>query len=258
MMSVLCTDGQDVSSKISDLFHKLDSARTESSRMKINDSIRLLIEGYAKSDTVFDSTIRNTKMIGQLTSSDKKIRIINWNLVLPDNKIKYYCYIIKKGEKNSSNELFSLSGNNYDQPLRADTTYTINNWYGALYYDISSIRVKSDIYYILLGIDIGKDFINRKFIEVLSFGPDGDLLFGKKWFDTGKRMQHRVIFEYDATGAMSLRFRSSKMIVFDHLVPLYKGDNQKLTFGAEFTLDSYVFKNGVWKFEKNVDLRNKE
>lgn len=250
--------GQDISSMLGSLFHRLDSIRDESGRMMINDSVRFLVEAYVSSDSVFESGIVNVRPIGQLTSPDKEIRIINWNLVLPGNNIMYYCYIIKKGEKNAGNRIFSLTGSNSGKPVKADTTYTTDNWYGGLYYDIMHVRLKSDTYYVLLGIGIGNDFINRKFIEVLSFNAEGEPVFGKKWFDTPKGLQHRVIFEYDATGAMSLRFHSPKVILFDHLVPLYKGENQKLTYGAEFTVDSYTFRNGVWKFEKNVDFRNKE
>lgn len=260
ILMMLCTfsHGQNISGRLSFLFAKLDTTRADNGRILINDSIRILIDGFAASDSVFLKTFPNLRFLGQITSPDNDLKIINWNLVLSGNSVRYFCYIIKKGDKNTRNSVYRLTGVNTDGPLRNDTTFTAEKWYGALYYDISSVKIKKDIYYMLLGIDIGNNFINRKLIEVLSFRPDGELTFGKKWFDTGKKMIYRVIFEYDATGVMSLKFRSPKTIVFDRLVPLYRDDRDRLTFGAEYTLDGYKFNNGLWKFEPNVDARNKE
>jgi hypothetical protein len=253
-----CLNGQNISGRLSLLFSRLENTTDKNERIIINDSIRIIIDGFAASDSVFDKNIDGSRFLGQITSSDNNIKIINWNLIQSDSLSHYFCYIIRRGEKENKNSIYRLTGINSDVPLHNDTIYTSKNWYGALYYAISPVKIKKETYYMLLGIDIGNNFINRKLIDVLSFSPDGEPVFGKKWFDNGKKILSRVIFEYDATGTMSLKFRSPRTIVFDHLVPLYRGDRQKLTFGAEYTLDSYTWKDGKWKFEPDVEAKNKE
>ena len=245
---------QNISKQLADLFLKLEKATGNENRMMINDSVRMIINDYAASDSVFEHRFTDLRFLGQVTSSDKKLKIINWNLVLPDNENRYYCYFIRKNE--DGNTVYSVEGSNTDGPVRKDIIYNAENWYGALYYDLRPVKIKKDVCYVLLGIDFGNDFINRKLIDVIDFTPDGELVFGKEWFDTGNSTIHRVVFEYDATGVMSLKFRSPGLIIFDHLVPLGHGDKQ--TLGAEYTLDSYSYKNGIWKFQKNVDYRNKD
>ena len=249
--------GQDASFTLNGLFSRMAKTADDNTRIGINDSITIIIDQYAASDSVFDHRFDSLRYLGQMTSSDKMLKIITWNLVLSENTNEYFCYIILKGEKKEKNAIYRLSGTNSDGPVRSDAIYSSENWYGALYYDLSPLKIKNETYYILLGIDFGKNFINRKMIDVLSFTPDGKIIFGRNWFDNGKQILPRVVFEYDATGVMSLKFHSPRSIVFNHLVPLSIRDDLQ-SFGADFTLDSYTFRNGIWKFEKNVDFRNKE
>jgi hypothetical protein len=91
----------------------------------------------------------------------------------------------------------------------------------------------------------------------LSFTEDGSIVFGKKWFIDGDQQKYRAVFEYASNAMMTLRFRSDKSIVFDHLVPFtpsQKDDRQY--YGPDYSVDAYNFDNGVWKFTVNVDVRN--
>jgi hypothetical protein len=111
----------------------------------------------------------------------------------------------------------------------------------------------------MLGIDYGNADISRKIIDVLSFRPDGSMVFGKKWFLSGEKKSYREVFEYASNAMMSLRFKSDSSIVFDHLVPfspLHKDDRQ--FYGPDYSFDAYNFENGIWKLVINVDVRNQE
>ena len=176
--------------------------------------------------------------------------------MLADITNSYYCYIIHRGKKGEENTLYKLEAKNSPKSILTNTEYTDENWYGALYYDLRPVKIKKELAYVILGIDFGNNQNNRKMIDVLRF-TDRGLILGMKWFQNGTDVASRVVFEYDATGLMSLRFRSDKLIVFDHLVPISSGTkSEETTYGAEFSFDSYNFKNGIWKFERNVDVRN--
>jgi len=253
------TSSQNVPAELETLFVRLEKVYDDDTRIRINDSIRSILDSYTVSDSVFAHRFTNLRYLGQITSSDNMLKIITWNLILTNSANRYFCYFIRKGEHIKENSIYRLTGVNSGEPVRTDTLYSGDNWYGALYYDLRPVKIKKNVCYVLLGIDFGNRKVSRKIIDVVTFTQDGGMIFGRKWFESGNEFKFRVVFEYDPTGVMSLRFRSGKSVVFDHLVPLSGGAKEEMqSFGAEYSFDSYSFKKGIWKFERNVDVRNKE
>jgi len=99
--------------------------------------------------------------------------------------------------------------------------------------------------------------VTRKVIDVLSFTSSNSLLFGLKWFNTGKSTYFRHVFEYASNGVMSLRFSGPNSIVFDHLVPVPTLANEgRILYGSDYSFDGYILKDGTWKLTLNIDARN--
>ncbi len=44
---------------------------------------------------------------------------------------------------------------------------------------------ESDNYWVILGIDFGNPSITRKIIDVVSFTPEGGIVFGRRLFGSG-------------------------------------------------------------------------
>ena len=126
----------DVPVTLEKLFGRLMTNHEDTVRLRINDSIRVIIESYVSSDSVFTSRFANLKYLGQISSSDAMIKIVTWNLVLGDQPGKYYCYLIKKAFPGKGNSIYKLTGTYDPKPILTDTIYTQSDWYGALYYDI--------------------------------------------------------------------------------------------------------------------------
>src|SRR5664279_479544 len=248
---------KDTSEKLEDLFDRLVGNYEDNDRIKINDSIRLILDNYVKSDSVFNHRFTNLRYLGQIMSPDSLLKIITWNLVLENQPGKYFCYFIRKQEQGKRDLVYRLSTGYNEKPVSADTTYTESDWYGALYYDLRPIVMDNNQCWVLLGIDYGNPNISRKIIDVLTFRPDGSLIFGKKWFDSGNKISFRAVLEYASNAMMSLRYRSDNSIVFDHLVPFTpsKKDNHEF-YGPDYSLDAYNYKDGIWKLVINVDVRN--
>lgn len=244
---------------LNDLFGRLDGNYNDKDRIHINDSIKIILDGFVRSDSAFSYRFEDLKHLGQITSQDSLIKIVSWNLVLNDERGRYNCFLIRKQDKMKGNKVYELFGSYDEKTVRTDTTYTISDWYGALYYDIRPVVTDSVRYWILLGIDYGNPEISKKIIDVLSFNPDGSLILGKKCFDSGKNISFRAVFEYASNAMMSLRFRSDNSVIFDHLVPFTpsKQDDHRF-YGPDYSFDAYYFLNGIWKLTINVDARNKE
>lgn len=241
------------------LFGRLVNNNDDTTRLRINDSIRIIVDSYVRSDSIFNHNFTSLRYLGQITSPDSLLKIVTWNLVLINSPGKYFCYFIKRGEPGKSNRVYSLTTDYRGGLIMTDTTYTISDWYGALYYDLKPYIIAGKRCWVLLGIDFSDPVISRKIIDVLSFASDDSILFGKKWFESGDQLRYRQVFEYASNGMMTLRFTSDKSIVFDHLVPIFQSQKtDRQLYGSDFSFDAYNFENGIWRFSLNVDARNKE
>lgn len=258
MLSVSGQGGNfDTSLVLQKLFSAISSDLSDAEKISKNDSIQLIIDSYVKSDSVFRHKFSNLRYLGQIVSKDMKLKIIAWNLLLNESESRYYCYFINN--RKEGNKIFKLNALYSDKPPRRDTVYTRDNWYGALYYDLRPVKKDNQIFWVLLGIDYGNRAITRKIIDVLSFTPDGQITFGRKWFQNEGSVSYREVLEYGYTAVISLRFLSDKLIVFDHLVPLspeYK-ENREF-YGPDFSYDAYRYEKGAWRYKVNYDVRNPE
>ena len=115
---------------------RLTDNYNDNDQLRINDSIRLIIDSYVSSDTVFTHRFDNLRYLGQVTSPDSLVKIISWNLILEDQPGRYYSYFIRKTGIGEENKVYKLSAGYNERPIKTDTTYTDSDWYGALYYDL--------------------------------------------------------------------------------------------------------------------------
>lgn len=263
LVSTCILKGQDTSAEtpelLENLFNRLTNNYDDADRIHINDSVRLIVDGYVRSDSVFSYKFSNLRHLGQITSPDSMLKIVTWNLVLGNSTSRYFCYFIRKNDAGKPDIVYNLTTDYNENPVRTDSTYSESDWYGALYYDLKPFTINAKPCWILLGIDYGNPSVSRKIIDVMSFTSDDSLLFGKKWFESDDKISFRAVFEYAANAMMTLRFASERLIVFDHLVPFspsQKDDRQY--YGPDYSFDAYKFENGIWKFSLNVDARNKE
>lgn len=247
----------DTQTSLEKLFGRLVTSHSDRDRIRVNDSIDLMIDGYSRSDTIFTHKFVNLKYLGQIATENSQLKILTWNMLLDSAASKYICYFIHRSAK--KNSVRKLEKTYSRESVRSDTVYSERDWYGALYYDMRSFGKGNKIHWVLLGIDYGNPSITRKIIDVVSFSPDGTILFGKKIFVSGEMTKFREVLEYRSDAVISLKFTSQKSIVFDHLVPVspaFKGNREY--YGPDFSYDAYNLERGVWKLETNVDVRNKK
>ena len=244
---------------LENLYKRITDTKDENEKLRLNDSIKLIISSYAASDSVFNHRFENLRYLGQIISPDLKLKIITWNVFMRNSPNRYFCYLIRKGERKQKNSVCFLAGQNREEPIRTDITYNSNNWYGALYYAIQPFRKKRQTHYIVLGLDHGNISVSRKMIDVLSFTPEGDLLFGLDCIVKNGETKLREVLEYSPEGVVTLRMENRNLIVFDRLTTLASGHGTGSEFsGAGITFDGYIFKRGSWRFVSDVDVKNKK
>jgi hypothetical protein len=249
----------DTSVVLESLFRRILNTNSDAERIRLNDSVKVIIDSYSASDSVLVHKFSHLRYLGQILSSDSKVKIITWNLILREGGNKYFCYIIRKGNRGEPNKIHKLTGENRDESPAADSTYLEKDWYGALYYALQPFKKDKQIHYLILGIDYGNSSTARKIIDVMTFTPEGDILFGNKCFRKDDNLSSRIVIEYFSEGVISLRMLSPKTVVFDHLASI--SDDQKSSpenLGSEYSFDGYTLKKGLWRFISNVDARNKK
>jgi hypothetical protein len=244
----------DISRILVNLYDRILFTSSDAEKIRLNDSVLLIIDRYAASDSVFAHKFTNLRFLGQVSSSDARVKIITWNLVLRNGSNNYFCYIIRRGSKGKKNQVFTLKGEHLDKPASTDRIYSAGNWYGALYYAIQPCRKD----YIILGLDF-RGMASRKIIDVLSFPAEGEILFGKDFFIREKERKFREVIEYSSESVVTLRFNSGKLITFDHLASFSTGNDEiPESLGSGLSFDGYVYKKGSWIFTRGIDVRNKK
>jgi len=236
------------------LFNGILDTRNDEERIQLNDSIIKIIDKYVESERVLDHRFTDLRYLGQILSPDSRLKIITWNLNLTDGTNKYFCYVIRKAKKGKPNEIFKLTAVNMDEPPSINTTYSEENWYGALYYAVQPFRYKRETCYVLLGLDYTNLLVSTKIIDVLTFTEDGGIIFGKDCFIKEGEKRFRELLKYSSDGVAILRFNNRKSIIFDHLVPVSQfRQNSPDYYVPEFSFDAYILKKGMWRFKENYE-----
>jgi len=205
--------------------------------------------------------------VSRLMAPDKKFRIITWNLFKEDGTHAFFGFLQVNNSKTTKKGLFKKETvSQYEvYPLvdRSGTVKTPENyvsdpgkWFGMLYVDI----IKSDEeFYTLIGWDGNEKLTQRKFIDILSFKPDGTPVFGKDVFKIPGKFAKRVMFEYASEVSMSLKYNTArKQIIFSHLAPNTLDPNligQYQYYGPDGSFDALYMKKGKWTYEPAIDIR---
>jgi hypothetical protein len=249
----------DTAALLENLFRRILNTNSDDERLRLNDSVKVIIDSYAISDSVFVYKFSGLRYLGQILSPDSQVKIITWNLILREGGNKYFCYIIRRGERGMPNAVYKLTGENREEKPEVDRVYSEKEWYGALYYALQPFKKDKQTHYLILGLDYGSSPITRKIIDVLTFTPEGAIVFGNNCFSKGENLSSRVVIEYFSEGVISLRMLSAKSVVFDHLASISDDKKSDPEFmGSDYSFDGYALKKGLWRFVSNVDARNKK
>jgi len=226
----------------------------------------LAIEG------AFDFGFDSLTFIGRLNAPDNAFRIFNWNMPMDDGTHKYYAFIIvdqekiegkkkKKSHLKAPGKFVVYELTDQSDFIRSPELASLNcdKWFGCLYYKIILTENKGKRYYTLFGWDGNTAMTWKKVIEVMTFAKDGQPLFGEEMlFQVNKLSKRRVIFEFKAEMAMTLKYEEKeKRIVYDVLAPEVSGAEGMYQFYVNTgAYDTYKWKKGKWLYIPDQDIRN--
>ncbi len=220
------------------------------------DSFATLLEYPESFDYPFDSLLP----IQKITSSDKKIRIYTFNLILNNQDHHYYGFVQHKTKEGI--ELIELRDTLQTLPREHlfVELYT-NEWIGSIYYGIKQFKKKGITYYTVLGYDGATIQSSKKWADVLWFNKEGELTFGYPLFKINEddyEPQYRFEFEYANEASVVLRHETSNknnkdMIIFSHVdakTPEFKDVRE--AYYPDGTYDFFLFEKKKWVWYRNL------
>jgi len=258
-----------LTAEIKSLQKKVFESRKESERFENNKAFLKLWDEVLRNPASMDYNFDSIKGVSCLQPQDKKFRIITWNVFKDDGQQAYFGFIQVNNKKVEKKGLFKkVTTYNYEVFSLQDKSSTVTSpetyisdhkkWFGMLYYGI----VDCDGYYTLLGWDGNDNMIQKKFIDVLYFKSDGTPIFGKDVFKIPKKSPKRIMFQYSAEVAMSLKYNDKRnQIIFSHLSPKDEGptlEGQWQYYGPDGSFDAYEQKKDKWILVEDVDIRNEK
>ena len=205
------------------------------------------------------------RSISRLRSKDDRFQIWTWQLPRKGGRFDHFGFIIMPDE--DENRLVSLVDTVKSYELPHYQQLSPDNWYGAIYYSIETVKAKGREYYVLLGFDQNDLVERRKLIEVVSFAGKNDRMirFGERFFDVSEfqgmkmeRAPYRLFMRYGAERTSMLRWdKKEEQILMDHLVPDDASMKSMYRFyGPDFSYDALVFKKGKWNLELGTEFQS--
>ena len=243
----------------SDLFELapiLVNGASESERLKANEKFYEIWDYILDDPKSIKYPFKSLTTFPIFTSKNKKLRIINW-IVLLDNDYYQYHGLVQFYNSRNQYKVSRLIPISKEMKQLENIKLENNQWFGALYYQMEEIKRGKKKHYILLGWDGNDKRSNKKVVDVLTIGKE--LVFGAPIFRINKKRQNRFIIEYKEDASASMKFNiKEKRIVFSELIPLNEGLEGLYDFYVpDGSVNALELINGSFKLKKNIVNQNK-
>jgi hypothetical protein len=212
--------------------------------------IRTLVRSLKEKNS-FYYPFDSLQTVSHLYAPDSSFRIFSWQFRKDD---QFYLQegAIQVNEPDGSLRLYPLFDVSMftDKPM--DSVRNQRNWIGAIYYKILLKTYNGKKYYTLLGFDDYSETSNKKWMEVLTFTPQGQPQFGGPYFSfrddsVKKPVQYRFSIEYKKEAATRFNYDPTMdMVLYDHLVPEGDQPQKKDTYIPDGDFEGFKWKDGQW------------
>ncbi len=269
--------------ELTHLYDTLARGENQHIRYNANEQFLTLLQSTLEQNGAFDYPFEQL-MCKKLMPKDKKFRLFNW-FVRKEEGMEFFAVMLVHNEQKKTYQVLTLtddSENIFDLP---NVVLDKDHWYGAYYLEVIQTEGNGRTYYTFLGWNGNDKTIQQNLIEVLTFKPNGDLVFGANVFAWRKEKFKRKVFEHSRKGTMILRYDyqvytepipgapkpkpgqkpkektiKAYMIVFDRLVPPNPEmlGNLETYIPAGGIYDALVWENNKWTLKTDVLARNPE
>jgi len=242
-------------SMLQDLFIQLYSDSLSDPEPVLTTILKVMPEALS-TEGAMDFPWAGLNRIGVVSSEDDMIRIFTWHVMDDRDTYRYFGYVQVAMRKDKL-RVYALHDNGKKQRGLSKLDQSVEDWCGKLYYSILTTHHKRKTFYTLLGMDFNDTRSTFKTVEILDLQRNQVRFLKERFFD-GKGKQDRLVLEYSAQVAISVRYDPDlKMIAFDHLVPFHPiYENNFEFYGPDGSFDGLEFVDGIWTYRTDIDARN--
>jgi hypothetical protein len=254
----------------------------EQERQALSDRFAADLESLLKREGAFKWPFDSLQGITSVKAPDGRFRIFTWPVSSADGHFRYYGILQTAAGKGDAARIIPLT-DRFDSIADPEKSLlSPGNWIGAVYYQVIAVALPGGgTAYTLLGwrgIDL---LVSSRLIDILTFSPDGSVVFGGRLFcDKTILPCTRLVFRYAAKATMVLTYEkqavttgkkwneSSRtfetqrikemMIVLDRIVPLDPQMEGRYEYyiPSSDVMDGYVYSGGCWTLVTGIDARN--
>lgn len=241
------------------IYNQILLATENDARENYNHTFFDLIYSTLSIEGSFDYPFDNLPTISKMQSDDNMLRIFSWNLQNNEGEHRFYgvAQLNPKAVKSKQEKAIMLINEESNLMKYENKSLGPNNWPGAVYYQIITLKKGRQKYYTLAGwrgIDNG---LSQKLIDVIYISGES-VKFGYPIFKMEKKSKRRVVFSYNAKTTMHLKYNEKlEQFIFDHLAPssnLVAG--QYRFYGPDGSYDALRLEKKYWLYIPNVDAKN--
>jgi hypothetical protein len=245
----------DAEKAIFDYYTRLSKSTSDEQSDSLSNEIRKTFIAAFEDPATFDHAFESLQMC-KLISSDRRIRLFNWNQPYQDGRHKFYCFVLVKEKKKETFQWTELIDDERETEKIENKFLSPDKWFGALYYEIIPMDKKGrGDTYTLLGWDGKDNLTTRKLIDAISI-VGKKIRIGAAIFDSEAGVRKRYILEYSNEVSASVKYYPKKQcIVMDHLSP----KNPVMTgifadYGPDGSYHLFMMKKGKWEYIDNIDI----
>lgn len=198
------------------------------------------------------------KTVSILYPSDSSFRIFTWQVKRDEAYFRHHG-AIQMNTKDGKLKLFPLLDVSDFVAEPVDSVRSNKNWIGAIYYSMVEKEFEGKKYYTLLGYDDNDFTSTRKWIEVLSFNPNGEPVFGGNYFEypaDGLKPDppvSRMLIEFKKDAGVRITYDPElDLIMMDHLISLENTPEKKYTLVPDGDYEAFEWKKGRWHYVEKV------
>jgi len=251
-----------LSSQISTMFENLRKASNDDERFILHNELKILVR-----ETLADSSESLSDLFAQWPAGiatagrgNELVTVISWNSERQDRTQDYGAFVIYGFDKSGQFENLKwteLIHDRNEDPKDESRSYRVDDWPGAIYYDLILTHDGKTPIYTLLGWEGGNAQITRKIMETMIISNDL-IRIGVPYLNRPEGIRKRHVLEYSDALQATLRYEpDNNRIVLDQLAPSDPSLAGATAFyGPTMAYDAYVWKGGKWEFFSNISVRN--
>ena len=246
------------------MFENLRKASNDEERSILHHDLKVLVRETLAD---FDSSKPLSELFDQWPAGiatagrgDELVTVISWNSERQDRTQDYGAFVIYGFDESEPFQNFKwteLIHDRNEDPKDESRSYRVDDWPGAIYYDLILTHDGKTPIYTLLGWDGGNAQITRKIMETMIISNDL-IRIGVPYLNRPEGIRKRHVLEYADELQATLRYEpDNNRIVLDRLAPSDPSLAGATAFyGPTMEYDAYVWKGGKWEFTSNISVRN--